>query len=743
MALLGSAMLFSGNATFKAATPAISVPVPNIPAMPGAAVSPDHAGARLQLMEQYGRLPQYFIENTGQLDPQVRYYVRGGGQTAFFTPQGVVLVLNRAESGQKQEAMVNPDHPGPPRQEGNRHRAAVVRMLPEGMQEGVKIAALEPQDYKVNYFKGNDPKQWRTNIPTYKAVIYREAYPGIDLKFYGQGRALEYDVVVHPGADPNQVKFAYQGIKSMEVTPGGDLALNLPDGSVLMQQKPTIYQEIAGQRVAREGKFTVQHGTAHLMCGFEVASYDPAYPLVIDPVVYSTYLGGSWEDYGYAIAVTQAGQAVITGKTESVNFPSAYPIYTYQGSKDVFVTKFKSDGSGLVFSTFLGDVFEEEGRGVAIDSEGKICVTGTTYSEHFPTTPGAYQEIKGGSMDVFVTKFSADGSSLVFSTYLGGTLADYGRGIATDGNNNVYVTGNTKSENFPKPGALYPTYGGGQDAFVSKFSSSGALLFSTYLGDTNSDDGAAITVSPEGQIYVTGNTNSANFPRHNALFNTINVTPDAFLTVIRADLTGLVFSTFLGGNGSDYGNGVALDSTGHVYVAGNTYSTVFPTHNALYPANAGKADAFLTKFEPDGSALVFSTFLGGEEADNCFGIGLDNSDEVCLTGATASSHFPVKGSAPGYNLHGPYDAFVTRFQANGQGLIYSGFLGGNGSDVGMGLAVDKGGQVYVTGYTNSDNFPVKDALYPTKNSGTGNYDAFFTRIYQKFNFAFYLLLLGD
>ncbi|MBU4231783.1 MAG: SBBP repeat-containing protein [Desulfobacterales bacterium] len=686
-------------------------------------------------MEQYGRLPQYFIENKGQLDQQVRYYDRGAGRTMFFTPKGVILGLNRAESGQKKEAMVNPVHPGPPHQPGNRHRAAVVRLLPVGMQKGVTLAGLEPQEYKVNYFMGKDPKKWHTNIPTYKAVIYREAYPGIDLKFYGQGQELEYDVVVKPGADPSQVKFAYQGIKTMEVTPGGDLALNLPDGSVLMQKKPMVYQEIAGQRVAREGKFRVQQGTAHLVYGFEVASFDPAYPLVIDPVVYSTYLGGSYEDYGLAIAVNKSGEAVITGYTQSHilynNFPEAYARYLYSGKKDVFVTKFKSDGSGLVFSTYLGGDNDEEGRGIAVDLEGRICLTGNTYSEDFPTT-GAYQGDKEGVYDAFVTKLAADGGSLIFSTYLGGTSSDYGRGIAVDDSKNVYVTGNTMSNNFPVQAALFPTYGDGKDAFVSKFSPSGSLLFSTYLGGSSSDDGAGIAVSPAGKIYVTGNTNSSNFPMANALYNTINAfTPDAFVTCIRADLGGLAFSTFLGGNGSDYGNAVALDTTGHVYVGGNTYSTVFPTHNALYPVNGGKADAFLTKFEPNGDALVFSTFLGGSEADHCYSIAVGRSDEVTLTGVTASDNFPIKGVVAGYNtLRGPYDAFVTRFRANGRSLLFSGPLGGDGSDQGLSLALDRGDQAYVTGFTNSDNFPVKNALYPYKNLGTSNYDAFYVKIRQ-------------
>jgi hypothetical protein len=725
--------------------------------MPEAHFSPDQATPASPIMEPYNRLPLYFIENKGQVDKQVRYYVRGAGHTQFFTRQGMVVALNRSETllgevGREAElthpgklaAVVNPNHTEPRHLKKNCHRAAVVRMLPLDMQKSVRLEALEPQEYRVNYFKGNDPEKWLTNVPSFKAVVYRGAYPGIDLKFYGQGQQMEYDVVVNPGADPTQVKFAFKGIDAMEVTPQGDLALKLPDGSVLLQRKPLVYQEISGKTVAREGKFKVEQGTAHLVYGFEVASYDKAHPLVIDPVVvYSTYLGGGSDDAGLAITVDDAGRAVVTGWTQSTDFPLENHIYTHQGMKDIFVTKFKNDGSSLVFSTYLGGSNDDEGRSIAIDADGQIYLTGRTYSDNLPTTSGAFMGTKGGSFDAFVMKMDAAGGSLLFCTYLGGALEDTARGIAVDAGQNVYVTGFTKSTNFPKQAPLYNTLGGSQDAFVSKFSPTGSLLFSTYLGGANSDEAAAIAVGPAGQIYVTGNTYSANFPTASALYNTIGVTPDAFVTSIRANLSGLVFSTFLGGNASDYGNSVALDTTGHVYVGGYTYSTNFPTHNPLFAGNAGKADAFLTKMQGDGSALVYSTYLGGEESDHCYSIAVDRADEVTLTGVTASESFPTVGPVSHYGLKGPQDAFVSRFRANGQGLIYSGPVGGDSYDTGIGIAVDKTGHVCLTGQTNSVNFPIKNALYPYRNGVINNYDAFVVKIRNASLTGSYYLLLEN
>lgn len=291
---------------------------------------------------------------------------------------------------------------------------SVVRLIPLGMRKDVKIEAAEPLTGKVNYFIGNDSKKWRTNIPTYRAVVYKEAY----LKFYGNEGQLEYDIVVKAGADPSRLKFQYAGIEALRVTPEGDLAIHLPAGGILLQKKPLVYQEVAGQRVLRDGKFRVHNGGARLTYSFEVASYDRQFALIIDPVlVYSTYLGGSISEYVEGIAVDHDGQAYITGWTDSGDFPTTSGAYQPQMSKnpyynyaDAFVSKFSADGSTLIYSTFLGGTEIDNAHAIAVDQFGQAYVTGTTHSGNFPVQNPAQAAIKG-KHDVFVTKLSADGSA--------------------------------------------------------------------------------------------------------------------------------------------------------------------------------------------------------------------------------------------------------------------------------------------------------------------------------------------
>ena len=308
-------------------TPAAAAPDQTPAAPPAGNDSPK----KLAVTADYGRLPLYFIANQGQVDKRVQYYVKGSGQTTFFTRDGVVLVLARPNPDM---ATTKPDrlsHPALNRkpEPGNR-KLSIVRIKPVGLKKGVKLAALAETGHRVNYFLGNNPKNWRPDIPTYQAVVYKNAYAGIDIKYYGQGRQLEYDIVVQPGADPGQVQFAYQGVQKLEVTPEGDLALVLPDGGILLQKKPLVYQDIAGQRLPVDGKFRLCRHGAQITCGFSLAAYDTKRPLVIDPVlVYSTYLGGSGNEDGNAIAVDAAGAAYVTGYTKSTNFPTPG---AYQGA---------------------------------------------------------------------------------------------------------------------------------------------------------------------------------------------------------------------------------------------------------------------------------------------------------------------------------------------------------------------------------------------------------------------------
>jgi len=736
LALLGGALLVAGTPPVwggpeKAAAGlplSLTEPAPGLPlgSAPG-----------VTLAETYGRLPLYFIENRGQVDRRVKLYAQTGGQSFWFTRDGVCCTFPEPTGPQgaqekisRKTTLTEIRQPEPAKREGG--RVKVVRLTPEGMSRNRTLIPLEPQEARVNYFKGRDPRQWHRDIPTYRAVLYREAYPGIDLKFYGSARQLEYDIIVKPGADPGQVRFRYTGISRLEITEAGDLSIKLPGGGEFLQKKPLVYQEIGGQRVAREAKFRIHRDTARQVFGFEVAAYDPRYPLVIDPLVllYSTFLGGSLSESCFSIAVDASGCAYVVGDTYSDNFPLQNPYQdTYKGNIDTFVTKFSADGQSLVYSTFLGGSGRDLGKAIAVDASGHACVTGQTESSNFPVH-NAYQPSPGGGYsDAFVTKLSPEGNSLVYSTYLGGNYHyDTGYGIAVDGSGAAYVTGSTESPNFPTKDPYQGTLTGGTDAFVSKFDAGGSLVFSTFLAGSKGSTAHGIAVDSAGSAYVTGTTSSDDFPRQNAYQNSYGGGGDAFVTKFSPDGQSLVYSTYLGGSLSEQGQCIAVDGSGSAYASGWTTSLDFPKVNAYQPqiGAPGYWDLYVTKFSPDGQSLVYSTYLGGDNNEYVDGSGLavDNLGCAYVTGYTYSRNFPMKNPYQRSFL-GVLDAFVTKFTPDGQSLVYSTYLGGEDQTFGQGIAADGNGFAYVTGHTDCGDFPVKKAY---QGAPGGSFDAFVTKL---------------
>ncbi|MBI4464852.1 MAG: SBBP repeat-containing protein [Acidobacteria bacterium] len=570
-------------------------------------------------------------------------------------------------------------------------QGAVLRMRLVGANPAPEITGMEELPGKVNYFIGNDPEKWRTNVATYAKVLYEDVYPGIDVVYYGNQRQLEYDFVVAPGADPRAIRLAFLGTpgqvpsrdrkgavaekeqiprlvalarddRSWEGRQGkavplrldgqGDLVLGA-GGSELRLHQPVIYQEISGARHRINGNFVIQ-GTHQV--GFEVARYDASKPLVIDPVLdYSTYLGGSGGDLGFGIAVDAAGNAYVAGITRSLNFPTANPYQAAHSGEgdffvvnDAFVTKLDSSGSSLVYSTYLGGDADDRGYDIAVDSAGNAYVTGGTDSTNFPTA-SPLQSTLAGSSDAFVTKLNPDGSALAYSTYLGGSseeglcfaCGEVAHGaIAVDSAGNAYVTGFTFSSNFPTANPFQPAHAGGStDAFVTKLSATGAaLVYSTYLGGSNEREfGLDITVDADGQAYIAGQTFSTDFPTANPLQATLGGSADAFITKLDAAGSSLLYSTYLGGSGFDNGFGVAVDGHGNAYVTGSTNSSDFPTARPLQAAfGGGDRDAFLTKLNASGSPLVYSTYLGGNGRDFGDGIAVDHNGNAYVTGQTDS-----------------------------------------------------------------------------------------------------------
>ncbi len=684
---------------------------------------------KAEVKKTYGKLPLYFIENKGQVDGQVSFYERGAGHATFFTNNGVVLSLTKKD-GKSDKPSFLKDIIGLETEKSAKATTEAVSLSFVGANKKAKITASETMPGHVNYFVGNDKSKWRSNIPTYGAVTYEDVYKNIDIKFYGNNKNIEHDVIVRSGGNPSLVKFAYDGVKGLKVNASGDLEVSLERGKFI-EQKPIIYQEIKGERVAVEGAYKILKGEdGAFEYGFTVASYDKTKDLVIDPVlVYSTYLGGSGVDEGSGIAVDSSGAAYVTGFTTSSDFPLMNPIQgALNGVGDVFITKLNPTGTAIIYSTYLGRSGNEWVAGIAVNSLGAAYVTGWTDSSDFPLMNPIQGALGGGVylFDAFITKINPTGTTIIYSTYLGGGGNEYCHGIAVDSSGAAYVTGETGSSDFPLMNPIQGTLLGYNDAFITKLSPTGtAILYSTYLGGSGDDVGYGIAVDSSGTAYVTGRTHSIDFPLMNPIQGAFGGGfTDAFVTRVNPVGSLLLYSTYLGGLDIDEAFGIAVDNAGTAYVTGRTDSIDFPLMNPIQGALSGFKGAFIAKLNLTGTAILYSTYLGGSSYDEGFGIAVDSSGAAYVAGNTTSWDFPLMNPIQGA-LGGGYDAFITQLNPTGTVILYSTYLGGNRFDWGNGIAVDSSGAAYVTGYTDSINFPL---MNPIQGTYGGANDAFITKI---------------
>lgn len=528
---------------------------------------------------------------------------------------------------------------------------------------------------KTNYFSGRDHTRWQIGLNNYGRVSYGRVYPGVDLVFHAQRGRLEHDFVLSPGVDANQIVWKMDGLSGSNATLSidvhGDLVIKVRDG-ILRLPKPVAY-EFSGTRQSPHPGHTVEvrYRLKSLdQFGFVVADHNPAKGLIIDPTLdYSTYLGGDQDDQSAAIAV---------------------------------------------------------------DSSGATYIAGQTLSTNFPTTSGAFQTSCAkcpDSSDVFVTKLNASGSTLVYSTYIGGSASDIAAGIDVDSLGNAYVTGQTTSSDFPvTPGAYQTTCVGCSsslsDAFALKLSSTGTLMYSTLLGGSGADEASAIRVDANGNAHIVGSTSSSDFPTAKPLpspNNSLQGQQNAFVAEINTNGTSLLASTYLGGSSTDTGYGIAVDSTG-TYVTGQTTSNNFPTVSAVQSTFGGISDAFVSKLTPAGSSLIYSTYLGGTQSDTASAIAVDSSGNAYVTGGTSSTDFPISaGAFQTTYAGGGSDAFVTKINATGSKILYSTYFGGSDLDGGDAIAVDSVGGAFVIGGTASSNLPLAN---PIQTGYAGNTDAF-------------------
>jgi uncharacterized repeat protein (TIGR01451 family) len=593
-----------------------------------------------------------------------------------------------------------------------------LRLQFEGAREA-KISGEALLPGQSHYLIGKDPSCWRIGVPQYRKVVVPELYDGIDLVYYGNGRQLEYDFVVKPGADPFQIRVFVDGAERIETSPDGDLILHTSRGE-LHQLAPVAYQTIRGQR----RRIAASYALFDSGFAFRLGSYDANEPLIIDPVlVYSTYLGGSAVDAAEGVALDSTGNMYVAGYVTSTNFPTANAFQAALGGpSDAFVTKLNAAGTALAYSTYIGGGGGDTASSIAVDATGAAYVVGDTASADFPTA-NAIQPTTAGT-DGFLLKLSPAGSALVYSTYLGGTGEDFAHHVALDPAGNAYVAGSTMSSNFPTANAIQAAYGGSRDGFVLKVNPAGsAFVYSTYLGGTGLDIALGIDVDAAGSGYVTGWTNSLDFPTVNPIQASRNGLNDAFVTKLNAAGNAFVFSSYLGGSGTETGYGIAVDDAGVATATGETRSADFPTANAIDPLLGGTSDAYVTKLNAAGTAFIYSTYLGGSGGEVGEAVTLDGSGGALVTGQTLSADFPTVQPIQAA-FGGVVDAFLSQLHPSGTSLLFSTYLGGSSGDAAKAVAA-QGSNAVLAGVTGSPNFPT---VNPLQAANAGSQDAWIAKI---------------
>jgi uncharacterized repeat protein (TIGR01451 family) len=779
-------------------------------------------------------MPLIFEPNQGQAnldpaDPRAKFVTRGSGYSLFLGSEGAILSMASRKS-------VKPERP---RRDAAWHAMAAIEV--ESLQ--MKLAGANPNANltgagllpgKSNYFLGNDPAKWRQGVPQYARVRYENVYPGINLLFYGNQGRLEYDFQVAPGADPGQAELEFKGAKQLALEDGA-LVIQGQSGRVRLEA-PRVYQEVAGKQTAVDGGFVLRGADR---AGFAIGSYDHSRELVIDPILtFSSYFGGSGDEHSTSIAVDGSFNIYLAGSTTSPNLPAVSGILqsTLSGAQNVYVAKITpplgSLPATLDYVTYLGGDGTDTPAGIKVDGRGDPFIAGTTSSSNFPTTAlTAYQPVpeagSTGTSHVFVTELKFDGTGLQYSSYLSGSGTDIASGMTIDASGYIYVTGTTTSSDQASTNVQFPASTLPQalpyqtvprapiQFFVTKVNPisarTGSIAYSTYFGGANFDTtapiavGGGIAVDTNLNVYFTGTTNfiytgcsgcsSTDFPILNpyqpcldqpppttivnppSCASTTNTTdPDAFVAKLNpngAQGEQLIWSTYVGGGGTDSGTGIALDSgAANVYVTGTTNSAdigtslttlntsspfqrcldnaVDPTTSACTAATGSPNDAFVARLSnptstttttaPVNVTLNYFSFLGGSNNEAGQAITVDSGAGALVTGWTQSNNFPVLPVSNSIQsaLNGPQDAFVARLNtaaAVGQTTAgsWANYFGGSGTDQGTGITLDVNQNAYFAGDTNSTDLQVAKPLGPQSNGTTGTtinggYDAFVTQL---------------
>lgn len=655
----------------------------------------------------------FFVVNKGQWDERALFLSKMQNLNYWITKKGVVYDYYQLERDEKQfESDLTPNH-----NFGHitNHIGHVIFSELINSNENPIVEQTGIKQAYHNYFLGNDQSKWQPNVPLYSNVTLKNIYSGVDVTYFYEGNNVRHDYIVHPYADPSQIKIKFTGQTKLSIDTKGDLVLLTSLGEIV-HTKLFAFQNTGNIIQPVECNFVIENGNS---VRFALGNYDKSKTLVIDPVVrtFSTYLGSTSTDYPYSSAIDENGFVYLTGYTSSAAFPITSGAYqtTISTTPDCFITKFNSNGSGLVFSTFLGGNNSDYAIGIEVDQSNNIYVAGYTYSSNFPTTVGAFRTTVVATPDVFATKLSSGGNSLIYSTYLGGSSTDIAYGMTIDNNGFLYVVGYTNSTNYPTTtGAYRTTQVAGVDVFLTKVSQNGqTLAFSTYLGGSSSEYAYGVVVDNNGSAYVTGYTASNNFPVTSGAYWTSYTSTDVFVTKFNPDGSALVYSTYMPGNSIDVAYGIAVDGSGQATVAGYTNSSSgFPLINAFRTTLQG-VEGFVTKFNANGSGLIFSTYIGGSSSDYIYDAVTDADGQIYVGGYTASNNLPMAAGATQPTSGGGNDGILYQLSPTGQ-LLFSTYIGGSSTDIGYYfkcLDINANNEVSISGYTTSTNFPVSATAY--------------------------------
>lgn len=677
-----------------------------------------------------------FEMNAGQFDPEVKFLVRAKDHNCFLTSTGATIVLSGPTQSPTSDALLLEQSrllerrvPGP-----------VVEMKIAGLTRHASVEGIGETPSKSNYFIGRDPKRWRTNVSSFEKVQYRDVYKGVDLVFrHNEHKKLEFDFIVAPYADWRQIGLQFNGTSGMRISSTGDLVLDTPGGE-LIYHRPIAYQESANKRSEIPAKFVRLDNEIR----FDIGTHDPSLPLIIDPViVYSTYLGGSGSDRVLDIELDATGATYVVGMSDSPDFPGsnaeALPLF------NAFISKITPAGT-LAFTTYIGSNGVDAATAVTFDPHHNIYVAGFVFpvgsDPGFPTMV-PYQATIGSTNghDMFILKLGRNGDELIYSTYLGGVSGEIATDIAVDSEYRAVISGYTKSGDFPVRNALQSENGTpghfqngsmqyGYDGIVAKLSASGsALEFATYIGGLSEERAKSLALGSDGTIYVTGTTESRDFPTRNPLEASKGGFSDSFVTRLAADGSSMIFSTYLSGSTtpgtSTDARAIAVDANGSAYIAGYTDASDFVLQQPYQPVLAGARDAFVVKLSASGQSRSYATFIGGESVDEAYDIAVDGGGSAYITGGTYSQQFPEH--RPLYDsANGDYSAFVSVLRPGGDTLQFSSLLGGNASDTGYAIAARSGMGIFLAGVTASTDFPIVNALQQNFAGGAG--DGFVTKL---------------